>query len=144
MKNIQERLGKAFEYAMGSRPAVGGFPYLAECLRVAGVQTNVWTLPAAQSVYNFAEGSLVNTGTPLATGMVAVPPFDQEALIRALRTDQAGQSSFPEFLLATWHSGVTSYTVDFAARTVAYSGAQGEVYTESYPVVDIGVVDFGA
>lgn len=131
------------QYAMVHRPPVGGFPYLAECLRVAGVQTNVWTLPAGQSVYNFAEGSLVNTGTPLATGMLAVPAFDQAALIAALRTDQAGQSSFPEFLLATWQAGVTSYTVDFAARTVAYYGAQGQVYTESYSAVDVGSIEFG-
>jgi uncharacterized protein YbcV (DUF1398 family) len=51
---------------------------------------------------------------------VDVPPFDREALIKALRTDQAGESTFPEFLEASWRSGVVSYDVDFASRTVAY------------------------
>ena len=30
-------------------------------------------------------------------GTADVPRFDREALIRALRADQAGQSTFPEF-----------------------------------------------
>ena len=33
---------------------------------------------------------MVTQGTPLASGTVDVPPFNREALIAALRTDQAG------------------------------------------------------
>jgi len=66
-----------------------------------------------------------------------VPAFDEGALIRALRTDQAGESTFPEFLAASWHSGVVRYDVDFAARTVAYYGCNGEEYIETYPAVKI-------
>ena len=51
--------------------------------------------------------------------------FDREALIAALRTDQAGKSTFPEFLAASWRAGVVRYDVDFAAREVAYYGANG-------------------
>jgi uncharacterized protein YbcV (DUF1398 family) len=81
-------------------PKVGGFPYLAETLRRAGVLRNHWFLPACQSVYVTQKGPVVTQGTPLLSGTVDVPPFDREALIAALRTDQAGKSTFPEFLLA--------------------------------------------
>ena len=72
-------------------------------------------------------------GTPLITGIADVPPFNRDALIAALRTDQAGQSTFPEFLTAAWKAGVVSYDVDFIARTVTYYGSSGESYVESYP-----------
>ena len=71
------------------------------------------------------------------SGMADVPAFDREALIKALRTDQAGESAFPEFLAASWQAGVVRYEVDFAARTVAYYGCNGEQYVESYPAVDL-------
>jgi uncharacterized protein YbcV (DUF1398 family) len=61
----------------------------------------------------------------------------KEALIRALRTDQAGESTFPEFLAATWRAGVVRCDVDFAARNVAYYGCDGEAYIEAYPAVEI-------
>jgi uncharacterized protein YbcV (DUF1398 family) len=36
-------------------------------------------------------------GVPLVSGAVDVPAFDRDALIVALRIDQAGESTFPEF-----------------------------------------------
>ena len=68
---------------------------------------------------------------------VDIPPFDQNALIKALRIDQAGQSSFPEFLKAAWDAGDVSYVVDFGKRIVTYHGILGESYTEKYPAVEI-------
>ena len=76
-------------------------------------------------------------GTPLVTGTSDVPAFNEEALIVALRTDQAGQSTFPEFLAASWRAGVVRYDVDFAARTVAYYGCNGEEYIEAYPAAEV-------
>jgi hypothetical protein len=70
-------------------------------------------------------------------GAADVPAFDREALVRALRADQAGNSSFPEFLAAAWRAGVVRYDVDFAARTVIYVGCAGEEYVESYPAVPL-------
>lgn len=114
-----------------------GFPYLAETLRRAGVTRNVWSLPACQSLYLTEEGPVVTQGAPLVSGTVDVPPFDRDGLIAALRIDQAGNSTFPEFLAACWRSGVVRYDVDFAARTVAYYGCQGEEYFEAYPRVEV-------
>ena len=113
-------LQAAMRRAMEIRPKAGGFPYLAETLRRAGVTRNLWYLPACQSVYLTELGPVVQLGAPLVSGMADVPKFDREALIAALRIDQAGQSTFPEFLSATWRAGVVRYDVDFAARTCAY------------------------
>ncbi len=77
---------------------------------------NLWFLPACQSLYLTNDGPIVTQGTPLATGTMDVPLFDREALISALRTDQAGHSTFPEFLAASWRAGVVRYDVDFSAR----------------------------
>jgi uncharacterized protein YbcV (DUF1398 family) len=71
------------------------------------------------------------------SGIIDVPVFDQDALITALRTDQAGNSTFPEFLQGSWRAGVVRYDVDFTARTVAYYGCNGEEYIEEYPTVSV-------
>ncbi len=132
-----ENLKSAQQRAMAGRPKVGGFPYLAETLRRAGVTRNIWSLPSCQSLYLTEKGPVVVQGSPLVTGMADVPPFSRDALIAALRTDQAGNSTFPEFLMATWRAGVVKYDVDFAARTCTYYGAGEEQYVESYPAVEV-------
>jgi uncharacterized protein YbcV (DUF1398 family) len=137
MSKAIENLQAAQQRAMAGRPKAGGFPYLAETLRRAGVTRNLWFLPACESVYLTESGPVVQLGTPLATGAVAVPPFDREALIAAIRTDQAGNSTFAEFLAASWRAGVLRYEVDFTKRTVAYYGAENEEYVEEYPAVTV-------
>jgi uncharacterized protein YbcV (DUF1398 family) len=137
MSQAIENLIAAQKFAMSVRPKVGGFPYLAEALRKAGVTRNLWSLPSCQSIYHTRSGAVVQQGTPLTSGTADVAKFDQEALIRALRIDQAGQSTFPEFLKNSWEAGVVSYDVDFEKRTVTYYGAHGESYVEDYPAVDL-------
>jgi uncharacterized protein YbcV (DUF1398 family) len=137
MSKAIENLNAALQHAMAGRPKVGGFPYLAETLRRAGVIRNLWFLPACESLYLTKDGPVVTQGAPLVSGTVEVPAFDQEALITALRTDQAGNSTFPEFLQASWRAGVVRYDVDFMARTVAYYGCNGEEYIEAYPAAEV-------
>jgi len=76
-------------------------------------------------------------GAPLFSGAADVPRFDCDALIAALRTDQAGNSTFPEFLQFCWRAGVVPYDVDFAVRTCTYYGCEDEHYLEEYPAVMI-------
>jgi uncharacterized protein YbcV (DUF1398 family) len=137
MSKAIENLQSAQQRAMAGRPNVGGFPYLAETLRSAGVTSNLWSLPSCQSLYVTEHGTVVVQGTPLVTGIADVPEFDRNALITALRTDQAGESTFPEFLMAAWKAGVVSYDVDFIGRKVTYYGSGGESYVESYPAVKL-------
>jgi uncharacterized protein YbcV (DUF1398 family) len=126
MSEAIAHLHAAQAQAMAGRPRVGGFPYLAETLRRAGVTRNVWQLPACQSLYLTDRGAVLQQGTPLVSGSVDVPGFDQPSLIHALRTDQAGESSFPAFLLAAWNAGVVGYEVDLLERHVTYRGCNGE------------------
>ncbi len=128
---------------MANRPKVGGFPFLAECLRKAGVKHNIWSLPAVTSMYLMDDGEyIINQGTPLVTGMTEVSRFDEEAIIKAIRTDQARESTFPEFLKAIWDAGAWGYDVDFLKRKVAYMGARGEMYIEEYPSVEVSDLVF--
>ena len=137
MSKAIENLNQAMKRAAAIRPKVGGFPYLAEALRRAGVTRNVWSLPACQSLFLTKDGPVVIQGTPLVSGSADVPPFDREALIKTLRIDQAGESTFPEFLEGSWRAGIVRYDVDFGARTVTYCGCNGEEYIEAYPAVKI-------
>jgi uncharacterized protein YbcV (DUF1398 family) len=137
MSKAIENLQAAVRRAMAGQPKVGGFPYLAETLRRAGVTRNLWFLPASQSLYLTKDGPIVTLGTPLSSGTVDVPPFNREALIAALRTDQAGRSTFDVFLVSCWRAGVVRYEVDFTARKVAYYGCDGGEYAEDYPAVEV-------
>jgi uncharacterized protein YbcV (DUF1398 family) len=137
MSKAIDNLTEAMKRAQAIRPRVGGFPYLAEALRKAGVTRNVWSLPSSQSLFLTELGAVVMQGEPLVTGAVDVPVFDEEALIRALRVDQAGESTFPEFLEGSWRAGIVRYDVDLEARTVAYQGCNGEEYIEAYPAVTV-------
>lgn len=135
--NAVENLQSAQQRAVAIRPRVGGFPVLAEVLRQAGARKNIWHLPAAQSLFLTDLGPVVSQGTPLVSGVVAVREFDSDAVVKAIRVDQAGESTFPEFLQAIWEAGVVSYEVDFGARKVAYFGWDGTNYIEAYPEVRI-------
>jgi uncharacterized protein YbcV (DUF1398 family) len=137
MSKAIDTLMEAMEVAKAGRPRVGGFPYLAEVLRKAGVMRSVWSLPSCQSLYLTQEGPVVMQGAPLVNGAVDIPAFNEAALVKALRLDQAGESTFPEFLDATWQAGVVRYDVNLEARTVAYQGCNGEEYIEAYPAVTI-------
>jgi uncharacterized protein YbcV (DUF1398 family) len=140
MSEAVSNLQAAQERAAAGRPRVGGFPYLAETLRRAGVTRNVWHQPACASLYLTQLGSVMQQGTPLVSGTVDVPPFDEQALVAAIRADQAGESTFPQFLLAAWQAGVVRYEVDFAERHVTYEGSRGESYVERYPASLAGAI----
>jgi uncharacterized protein YbcV (DUF1398 family) len=137
MSKAISNLEDAQHRAMAGRPKVGGFPYLAEILRRAGVARSVWSLPACQCLYLTHDGPVMMQATPLIAGTVDVPRFDREALLAALRVNQAGDSSFPQFLAAAWQAGIIRYEVDFLQRVVTYFGQAAEYHEEPYPAVAV-------
>ncbi|MEU4171236.1 DUF1398 family protein [Streptomyces sp. NPDC026665] len=137
MTDAIDTLRAALERAGAVRPQVGGFPYLAESLRQAAVTRCRMTVPSNAMLYLTAAGPVTVQGEPLVTGMVDVPPFDREALIEALRADQAGLTTFPEFVQGCWKAGVVRYDVDLTARTCTYYGADDDAYVESYAAVEL-------
>ncbi|NHI76911.1 DUF1398 family protein [Lactococcus petauri] len=130
-------LKQAMENSEKVRPKIGGFPYLAECLHQEGFTKNTWYLPSGDSFYFSQDDSLVISGTSLIGDMDKCPTFDESLLIKALRMDQAGQTTFPEFLMNVWEAGVVQYDVNFINRYVSYYGSNGEEYREDYPEVHI-------
>ena len=135
--SIVEKLTEAQKHAFSIRPKIGGFPVLAEVLRQAGVRMNRWSLPSCQAIYTMEGRAVVQQGTPLVTGTHEIAQFNRDALVKALRSDQGGHSTFPEFLQAAWDAGVVGYDVDFVRRQVTYFGANGDSYVEEYPAVNI-------
>ncbi|MGW9075646.1 DUF1398 family protein [Streptomyces kronopolitis] len=130
-------LRTALERVAAVRPKVGGFPYLAEVLRQAGINRCRMAVPSNAMLYLTASGPVVVQEEPLCTGPVEAPPFDRAALIAALRADQAGETEFPEFVQGCWQAGVLWYDVDLHARTCTYYGTEGDSYTENYAAVSV-------
>ncbi|MFC7866464.1 hypothetical protein ACFU5B_21920 [Streptomyces murinus] len=94
------RLQAAMERGAAARPKAGGFPYLAESLRQAGVTHCRMAVPANAFLYLTEHGDVVVQGEPLVTGFALAPRFDEAALVAALRADQAGETTFPAFVRA--------------------------------------------
>ncbi len=59
MSRAIENLQAAQKRAMAVRPEAGGFPYLAEVLRQAGVKRNLWFLPSLQRIYITDDGPVL-------------------------------------------------------------------------------------
>ncbi|MFP8918498.1 DUF1398 family protein [Enterococcus innesii] len=116
---------------------MGSFPYLAECLRQEGFVKKSWYLPSGYSFYFLGEEVLVIPGKALIDQVTPFPSFSEEKLIKALRADQAGQTTFTEFLMTTWASGIVNYEMNFRERTVAYYGLNNEEYKEAYSEVEL-------
>lgn len=120
---------------IAARPRVGGFPVLAESLRLGGVVSVAVTVPSLTTVYTTPSGSVIDQGPPMFVDVAEVPSFDRQRFIDGLRADQAGEISFPEWLRITWESGVVWYEVDLIERRCTYRSAAGESFVEDYPAV---------
>ena len=137
MGSIITTINAAAARGFAARPKVGGFPYLAEALRQAGVTAYYFDVASSSVIYATAHGDVLQPGALLRSEKIVVPPFDEAALIRALRIDQSGESTFPEFVEATLQAGVFRYEVNTVARTCTYIGVHGEAYVEEYPAVEL-------
>ncbi|MEW2434030.1 DUF1398 family protein [Streptomyces caniferus] len=137
MSTTTDTVAAALERGASLRPETGGFPYLAEALRQAGVTRYHHTVSSATNLFLTGTGPVIDQAPPLCDGMTDVAPFDPEAVVAALRADQAGKSTYHEFTQALWAAGVVDYTVDLTERNCTYRGATGEAYVENYPHVDI-------
>ncbi|UAN43327.1 DUF1398 family protein (plasmid) [Enterobacter sp. JBIWA008] len=138
MSNNVKRILAALDAARQLPVREGHFPHLANLLHRTGILSNTWTLPGCQSIYETQEGCVVIPGEPLLNSPVDVPPFSDKKLMTAICEDQAGNTTFREFLMRIWQAGVVSYRVDFVSRTVTYYGLNGDIWEENYPDVTAG------
>lgn len=137
MSSAIANLQAAHERAAALRPQAHGFPYLAEVLRQAGVSTYHHSIPSGTTFYVTEAGPVVMQSDPVVQGMADVASWNEDALVAAIRTDQSGSSSYPQFARSCWEAGVVHYDVDLQRRTCTYSGVAGEQYVESYPQVEL-------
>lgn len=137
MSSSVANLQAAHARAVANRPKVQGFPVQAETMRQFGVHRSEWQLPSMQVIYLTDLGPVVVQGDPLAQEATEIAPFDEQALVAAIRADQAGDATFPEFTAAAWRAGVVRWTVDFDDRTCTYYGYDGQFYVELYPAVSL-------
>lgn len=138
--SVIESIDHAKARAAALRPKVAGFPYLAEALRQAGVTKYYFDVPSMTVIYITGEGDLLQSGTFLRTAKTVIPAYDEDAVIEAIRVDQRGESTFPDFVEASFRAGVIRFEVDTAARTCIYFGAHAETYLEKYPAVHLAPV----
>lgn len=132
-----ELVAAAQQRGFAARPKVGGFPYLAEALRAAGVLRHEFLVPTATSLFTTTAGSaVIPSGEPVVTEPSDVPAWDQAALVAAIEADKLG-GEFPAFVAACWKAGVTRWIIDTTERTCTYVGADGDQYIESYPAVEL-------
>jgi uncharacterized protein YbcV (DUF1398 family) len=137
--SIIETITAASERGTAVRPKVGGFPYLAQALREAGVTKYYFDVPSMTVIYATEHGDMLQPGRLIRSERMVVPAYDVAALIDAIRVDQRGESTFPEFVEASFQAGVIRFEVDTAARTCTYFGTHGDAYIEEYPAVELPV-----
>ena len=137
MSELIDTVTAATAFGAAVRPKVGGFPYLAEAMRQAGITRNYFDVPSMSMVFVTAKGAVLRPGALLHTDPVVVPPFDKAALIAALRADQRGETTFPQFVEASFSAGIIRYEVDTTERTCTYYGCFGETYVEQYDAVEL-------
>ena len=137
MTTIIETIDAAAAHGAAVRPKIAGFPFIAEALRAAGVTKYLFDVPSATVIYVTDDGVVIGPGQLIRTEKTVIPPFDSGKLVAAIRTDQRGESTFPEFVEESFLAGVVRYEVDTAARTCTYIGGRGESHVEEYPAVDL-------
>jgi uncharacterized protein YbcV (DUF1398 family) len=133
------RVTAARERGARLRPAVGGFPVLAESLRSGGIDIVHCDVASMTTLYRTRYGAAVDQQPPLVKGIASVADFDRDAVVAAIRRDQRGESTYPEFMADIWRAGVVTYDIDLAARTCTYRGLDTvvDVYVEDYPAVTL-------
>lgn len=136
MPTIIEAIDAAARGA-AARAKIGGFPYVAESLRAAGVTKYLFDVPSTTVIDVTDDGAVLRPGQLIRTEQTVVHSFDSDRLVAAIRIDQRGESTFPAFVEQTFLAGVVRYEVDTAARTCTYIGGNGESYVEEYPAVDL-------
>jgi uncharacterized protein YbcV (DUF1398 family) len=104
--NLVETVQQAQRRGAAARPRVNGFPYYAEALRAAGITAVETSVATGGSIYHLADGAVAQASDPIAGSVSAVPDWDEGALIAAIRADQAGQTTFADFLAGSWKAGV--------------------------------------
>jgi hypothetical protein len=122
---------------MAIRPKVGGFPYLAETLRLAGVTRKPLVSARVPELIVDRVWAGSDGWSPLGVRYRGCAGFQSRRADCGASDRRAGTARSPSFWPHCGTPGSFAYDVDFAARTVGYFGCNGEEYIEPYPAVDL-------
>ena len=111
------------------------YPVLARTLRESGIRTYRVDVATHTAIYQGDGEPLTLRGAAVAGAGEPPPAFDRSGVVAALLANQRRETDYDGFLRQIWQSGVTSYDVDLAARTVTYRGSKGEAHVERIPDV---------
>ena len=122
-----EIIRKAEEKAAGS-----SYAYFVQCLQEVGILYYDVSLTSGTKTYFFksAERIVLHDFEPV----ICSETFNEQAVVRALRRTQSGETTYHQFLAEIGDAGVHSYVADLESRTVIYAGHNSnERYTEAIP-----------
>ncbi|HEY1765353.1 MAG TPA: nuclear transport factor 2 family protein [Opitutaceae bacterium] len=120
----------------GSFAGTHTFPQVVRALGEAGAERYLSDLTLRETTYHAADGSHHRVAWPKGEALAVADPFDPDAIGAALRSAQAGEIAYPEFLRRIAGAGVVAYTVHLKGRQALYLGRQGNVYVEPFPPVE--------
>lgn len=110
-----------------------GYPSLVNNLIAIGVQSYTVEVASGIVLYRFA-GGVHELHSQNSIARVVMDQFDNDLTVKAVRDNQQGKTTFPEFLNDIANAGVRFYEATFAGDLrVTYIGAGG-FYEEAIPV----------
>lgn len=119
------------ECSSGSLDGSMSFPEVVAKLARAGCEQYHADLRRQEKTYYMPDGENVVEVLPLGPQRIA-SVFSREAVAAALRTIQARQIGYVEFLKRIMDAGCVGYFVNIAGRRAIYLGPSGDMYVEDF------------
>jgi uncharacterized protein YbcV (DUF1398 family) len=113
------------------------FPEVVASLARVGCEQYHADLRRQEKTYYMPDGANTVEVLPLGPQRIA-PAFSREAVVAALRTVQAKQISYVEFLKRIMDAGCVGYFVNIAGSRTIYLGRSGDMYVEDFSAVANG------
>jgi uncharacterized protein YbcV (DUF1398 family) len=108
------------------------FPQVVGALSGVGVESYFADLARAVDTFYLPTGETHTEKMTLLTTKIS-DDFSPSGIVDAIRTVQADEIRYPEFLRRAMAAGVTAYWVFIAGRRVIYFGRKGEFHVEEFP-----------
>lgn len=108
------------------------FPQVVGTLSGVGVESYFADLARAVDTFYLPTGETHTEKMTLLTTKIS-DDFSPFGIVDAIRTVQADEIRYPEFLRRAMAAGVTAYWVFIAGRRVIYFGRKGEFHVEEFP-----------
>ena len=127
MEAIYEKLQEAYQTAKNYPDLAGKFIQIGIESYTVDVATGMilYRLPGGQNLFHAAHGKIREIN----------PEFSEEHTVQAIRNNQAGKSTYPEFMNEIADAGVRMYEATLVGehKRVTYFGSGGS-YEERIPI----------